>query len=132
MLTGERSFLQPFTYGSEALAGDIRTLTGLVADDDIATAEVAKLRQLTDLRFSLMQNIQLLAPVSDITNHAQLLRELNSGKTTMDEIRALVNQEESEAADALARTRTRGVRSPCRSRQVSRCSTPRILRRWTS
>jgi diguanylate cyclase (GGDEF)-like protein len=103
VLTGERSFLQPFILGSEALAGDIRTLTGLVADDDIATAEVARLRQLTDQRFSLMQNLQLLAPASDVTNHAQLLRELNSGKTTMDEIRALVNQEESEAADLLAR-----------------------------
>lgn len=103
VLTGEPSFLEPYTLGSEALAVDMRTLTGLVASDGVASEEVAKLRELTNRRFSLLQTLQLLAPVTDFTNHGQLIRDLNSGKTTMDEIRALVNREESEAADLLAR-----------------------------
>ena len=33
MLTGEASFLEPYTQGAEALRGDIQTLTGLIGDD---------------------------------------------------------------------------------------------------
>ncbi|MGZ5213049.1 MAG: diguanylate cyclase domain-containing protein [Actinomycetota bacterium] len=101
LLTGETSFLEPYTEGTQALIRDLHTLTGLMSDDPGTTAEMATLRGLVNQRLSLLQTIQLLAPVTDLTNHGQLIRELNRGKDAMDEIRDLVGRQESEAADLL-------------------------------
>jgi diguanylate cyclase (GGDEF)-like protein len=103
ILSGEASFLEPYTLGTEALERDMHTLAGLIGNDVVASNELSTLRQLTVRRLSLLQTLQLQAPVTDLTNHAQLVRELESGKVTMDRIRALVSKEEAEAADVLAR-----------------------------
>ena len=59
-------------------------------------------------RLSLLQSIQLLAPVTDLTNHSQLVSEMTRGKVVMDQIRAIVAREESQAASLLAQ-RERGL-----------------------
>jgi len=115
ILTGEASFLEPYTLGAAALSGDIRTLTGLIGDNRVSGAEIAQLRVLANQRLSLLQSIQLLAPVSRLTNHSQLVAEMSRGKVIMDQIRAFVANEESEAASLLAE-RERGLDA---SRHVS-------------
>jgi diguanylate cyclase (GGDEF)-like protein len=115
VLTGEPSFLEPYTHGAEALHGDLQTLTGLIGGDRAAEAEIAELRVLANQRLSLLQTIQLLAPVSGLTNHSQLVSEMSRGKVVMDEIRVLVANAESEAA-SLLRQRERGLDA---SRRVS-------------
>jgi diguanylate cyclase (GGDEF)-like protein len=102
VLTGEPSFLEPYTHGAEALHGDLQTLTGLIGGDRAAEAEIAELRVLANQRLSLLQTIQLLAPVSGLTNHSQLVSEM-------------VANAESEAA-SLLRQRERGLDA---SRRVS-------------
>ena len=93
----------------------MRTLTGLVGDNRVSAAEIAQLRVLANQRLSLLQTIQLLAPVTGLTNHSQLVAEMSRGKVVMDQIRALVAKEESEAASLLAQ-RERGLDA---SRQAS-------------
>ncbi len=115
VLTGEASFLEPYTQGAEALRGDIQTLTDLIGSNRVAVAEIAQLRVLANQRLSLLQTIQLLAPVTGLTNHSQLVSEMSRGKVVMDQIRALVASEESEAASLLAQ-RERGLDA---SRRVS-------------
>ena len=115
ILSGEASFLEPYTRGAEALRGDIQTLTGLIGDNRVSVAEIAQLRVLVNQRLSLLQTIQLLAPVTGLTNHSQLVSEMSRGKVVMDQIRALVANEESEAASLLAE-RERGLDA---SRHVS-------------
>ncbi|MGZ6544492.1 MAG: diguanylate cyclase domain-containing protein [Actinomycetota bacterium] len=115
ILTGQASFLEPYTQGAEALRSDIQTLTGLIGNNRVSVAEIAQLRVLVNQRLSLLQTVQLLAPVTDLTNHSQLVSELSRGKVVMDQIRALVATEESEAASLLAQ-RERGLDA---SRQAS-------------
>jgi diguanylate cyclase (GGDEF)-like protein len=102
LLTGQDSFLEPYTEGSDALIHDMHALNGLIGDDPVATAQVAKLQVLANQRLSLLQTTQLLAPVTDLTNHAQLISQMSRGRVVMEEIRDIVSREQSEAADLLA------------------------------
>ena len=115
VLTGQASFLEPYTHGTEALIHDMRTLTDLIGDNRAAVADIAQLRVFVNQRLSLLQTDQLLAPVTDLTNHSQLVSQLSRGQVVMDEIRDLVATEESEAAALLAQ-RERGLDA---SRRVS-------------
>jgi diguanylate cyclase (GGDEF)-like protein len=101
VLTGEATFLEPYTRGSHALIGDIGALADLVGDNGIESGEIDQLRVLANQRLSLLQTIQLLAPVTDLTNRAQLSSQMSRGNVVMDEIRDLVRREEANAADLL-------------------------------
>ena len=102
VLTGQAAFLVPYTEGVQALVDDMRTLTSLMNDNPIGLTQVETLRGLANKRLSLLQTLQLLAPVSDLTNRGQLIQELNQGKDVMDEIRGLVGQGKVAAEDLLA------------------------------
>jgi diguanylate cyclase (GGDEF)-like protein len=102
LLTGEQSYLQPYTDGIAALTRDTATLGALLSDDPRASAEMTRLRVLSNQRLSLLQTLQLLAPVTDLTNHEQLNQELDNGKAVMDEIRGILGRDEKEAASVLA------------------------------
>jgi diguanylate cyclase (GGDEF)-like protein len=102
LLTGQDSFLEPYTEGIASLTRDMHTLNALIGDDPIATAEVGKLQVLANQRLSLLQTTQLLAPVTDLTNHAQLISQLGRGRVVMDEIRDVVSRAEEKAAALLA------------------------------
>jgi diguanylate cyclase (GGDEF)-like protein len=102
LLTGQESFLEPYTKGIDALTHDMHTLNELIDGDPVATAEVAKLQVLANQRLSLLQTTQLLAPVTDLTNHAQLISQMSRGRVVAEEIRDIVSRAQEEAADLLA------------------------------
>ena len=102
LLTGQDSFLEPYTDGIDALTRDMHGLNELIGDDPAATAEVARLQVLANQRLSLLQTTQLLAPVTDLTNHEQLISQMSRGRVVMNEIRDVVSEAQTEAADLLA------------------------------
>ena len=103
-MTGQASFLEPFNAGATAIATDISTLTRLIGDDPGAIADVEALRALATRRLSLLRTLQLLAPVTDLTDQRRLIVQLNQGKDVMDQIRSLVSRQIERAADLLDRT----------------------------
>jgi diguanylate cyclase (GGDEF)-like protein len=101
VLTGERSFLEPYELAVERLPAHMRTLTELTRDSPSSSAVVVDLRVHVNQRLSILQTMQLLAPINDVTNHDQLIGLLKTGKGIMDEIRALLAREETATARAL-------------------------------
>ena len=102
VLTGESSFLEPFNTGQARLPNDMQTLSDLTQDNPAESRVVADLRVLANERLSILQTTQLMAPIDDLTNHTQLVQLMNSGKTVMDDIRGLVDQQATEGARVLA------------------------------
>ena len=72
-------------------------------------------------RLSLLQTIQLLAPVTGLTNHSQLVSEMSRGKVVMDQIRSSRGQRGVGGGGALgaAAARPRCVASGSRSWSAS-------------
>jgi diguanylate cyclase (GGDEF)-like protein len=97
VLTGEESFLEPFELSRERFPVDMRTLDELTSDPDVVT----ELRVLATQRLSILQTMQILAPINDITNHSQLIGLMKTGKGVMDKIRDLLTREEAITARAL-------------------------------
>ena len=102
VLTGETSFLEPFRAGQARLPQDMQALTDLSKDNPMDSKVVADLRVLANERVSILQTTQLMAPIDDLTNHTELIQLLTSGKAVMDQIRSLIDREETEGAKALA------------------------------
>lgn len=102
VLTGESSFLEPFKSGQARLPQDVQTLSALTQDTPADSKVVAALRVLANERLSILQTTQLMAPIDDLTNHTQLVQLMNSGKAVMDQIRSLVDREETEGARTLS------------------------------
>ena len=102
VLTGESSFLEPYNTGQARLPVDLQTLSLLTKDSTTDAKVVAELRVLAYQRLSILQTTQLMAPIDDLTNHTQLVQLMNSGKAVGDQIRSVVDQEESDGARALA------------------------------
>jgi diguanylate cyclase (GGDEF)-like protein len=101
VLTGERSFLEPFELSLERLPSDMHTLTELTHDSAASSKVVLDLKVLVNQRLSILQTTQLLAPIDDLTNHDQLVGLMKSGKGVMDKIRDLLAHEEAATASAL-------------------------------
>jgi CHASE3 domain sensor protein len=81
VLTGERSFLEPYDLAVERLPAHMRALTELTRDSASAAAVVVELRARVNQRLSLLQTMQLLAPINDATNHDQLVGLMTTGRT---------------------------------------------------
>lgn len=101
LLTGDHTFLEPYVDGAARLPADMAALSQQASGITLQQREVAVLRGLANQRLSILQSLQLLAPVNDLTNHAQLNANLASGKIVMDDIRSILEREEREAATAL-------------------------------
>lgn len=97
VLTGDEAFLDPYREGSTQLRKDLTELRALSAATGVSPSEVASLQALANTRLSILQSTQLLAPVSDLTNHSQLIQLMTDGRETMGRIRELVDTEEAEA-----------------------------------
>ncbi len=97
VLTGEISFLEPYALSRERLPAHMRTLDELSSDPDVVT----ELRILASKRLSILQTMQILAPINDVTNHSQLIGLMTTGKGVMDEIRDLLARQEAATASAL-------------------------------
>ena len=102
VLTGESAFLEPFRSGQARLPRDLQALADLTQDAPADSKVVAELRVLTNERLSILQTTQLLAPIDDLTNHTQLVQLMSGGKAVMDQIRSLIDQEETKRAKALS------------------------------
>ena len=81
------SFLEPYDLAVERLPAHMRTLTELTRDSASAAAVVVELRARVNQRLSLLQTMQLLAPINDATNHDQLVGLMTTGQGVMSEIR---------------------------------------------
>lgn len=101
VLTGEISFLEPYVRGQTDLPGDMQTLSTLTKETPTESRVVAELQVLANKRLSILQTTQLMAPINEFTNHTQLVELMKSGKAVMDQIRSLVDREETEGAAAL-------------------------------
>ena len=101
VLTGERSFLEPYDLAVERLPAHMRTLTELTRDSASAAAVVVELRARVNQRLSLLQTMQLLAPINDATNHDQLVGLMKTGQSVMSEIRILLARQETATTKAL-------------------------------
>lgn len=115
VLTGDEAFLDPYREGSTQLRKDLTELRALSAATGVSPSEVASLQALANTRLSILQSTQLLAPVSDLTNHSQLIQLMTDGRETMGRIRELVDTQEAEA-DRLLSARQAGLDA---SRQLS-------------
>ena len=101
VLTGERSFLEPYELAVEGLPAHMRTLTDLTRDSPSASALVIDLRSYVNQRLSILQTMQLLAPINDVTNHDQLIGLVKAGQGVMGQIRILLARGETATAKAL-------------------------------
>ncbi len=101
VLTGESSFLEPYEMAVEGLPAHMRTLTELTLGSPSATALVVDLRGYVNQRLSILQTMQLLAPINDVTNHDQLIGLVKAGQDVMDQIRVLLARGETATAKAL-------------------------------
>jgi len=101
VLTGERSFLEPYDLAVERLPAHMRTLTELTRDSAAAAAVVVELRARANQRLSLLQTMQLLAPINAATNHDQLVGLMKTGQSVMSEIRILLARQETATTKAL-------------------------------
>ena len=101
VLTGERSFLEPYDLAVERLPAHMRTLAELTRDSAAAAAVVVELRARANQRLSLLQTMQLLAPINDATNHDQLAGLMTTGQGVMSEIRILLARQETATTKAL-------------------------------
>ena len=79
----------------------MRTLTELTRDSASAAAVVVELRARVNQRLSLLQTMQLLAPINDATNHDQLVGLMTTGQDVMSEIRILLARQETATTKAL-------------------------------
>ena len=101
LLTGDPNFLVPYVDGAARLPADMAALSQQASGTTLQPPEVADLQGLANQRLSILQSLQLLAPVNDLTNHVQLNASLANGKAVMDDIRSILEREEREAARAL-------------------------------
>ncbi len=101
LLTGDEAFLEPYTTAAARLPSDMSSLGSLTTGTTMTAAEVAQLQVFANQRLSILQSLQLLAPVNDLTNHDQLNSNLARGRVVMDEIRGMLDGEEREAARTL-------------------------------
>jgi hypothetical protein len=79
----------------------MRTLAELTRDSAAAAAVVVELRARANQRLSLLQTMQLLAPINDATNHDQLAGLMTTGQGVMSEIRILLARQETATTKAL-------------------------------
>jgi len=102
VLTGEPSFLAPYTLGQAAFPGDMQALTELTRTNTVDAEVAAKLQSLANERLSLLQTTRLMVGIDDLKNRTQLTELMDAGQGVMSEIRSLVGQEEAKGARALA------------------------------
>jgi diguanylate cyclase (GGDEF)-like protein len=68
---------------------------------ELSPPEVQALRRLGDQRVSILESLQLLAPINDATNHDELKRLTSSGSSVMNRFQVLLDREEAEADSQL-------------------------------
>ena len=106
LLTGQESYLAPYTAAGPEATRHVRALQSLTADNPAQQARVATLAKLTDTRLAVIaETIRLYR--SGQRDAAVTLIESGSGKRAMDTIRSTVETIREEENALLARRTTR-------------------------
>jgi CHASE3 domain sensor protein len=94
VITGEPAYLNPFTLAVEGLERQRKLVRSLISADERQAA-------LTELDQLLLRRVELARGVIQIRNErgldvARIKRQMDIGKETMDQVRALVQRMEAE------------------------------------
>ncbi|WP_159809835.1 methyl-accepting chemotaxis protein [Cellulomonas citrea] len=104
VITGEDSYLQPYTDAKNQIGGQIDTIASLTADNPAQQQRIAELRTAVDAKFAEMQSTIDLRRSGGF-EAAQAVVLQNAGKSTMDQIRGLLTAMD-DAERSLLGTRT--------------------------
>lgn len=115
LLTGDRSFLDPFTEAQAKLPGDIETLVDATRGNAEETKLVADIQDLAGRRMTNLEMTLTLSPVKGTANNARLITLMSEGMSVTDDVRRLVDAENVAGARELAD----GKRHVDASRQVA-------------
>lgn len=89
VITGDRTFLEPYRRASLTLPKDLASLERILADDPSSFAQLPKLRRLIDLKFKEMERVLTARNAAGQAAAASMVIQ-GRGKTIMDEFRAHV------------------------------------------
>lgn len=104
LLTGDDGFLRPYETGVGRIGTDLDRLRSLTAADASQTDRVERLGDLAHERVRLLSGLRSFVPVTEATDRARLSHQLDVGRQTMDEVRALL-AELGDRADRLLAAR---------------------------
>ncbi len=106
VLTGERTFLEPYDNAVGRISGVLDQAGQLVADNPVQVVRLTALRQLVDQRLALFQEVIAEGPVasSGISSGQRAL--LDRGKAVMDEVRAAIAEMQATEDQLLAERQT--------------------------
>ncbi len=105
-LTGREEYLKPFQEAEEQVAGVVDDLSSLIVDNPAQTRRVQELRELTTLRMNQLNDRIEMTKIRGL-EAVQKQTIDGSGKRTMDSIRSLIAQMESEESKLMDSRRER-------------------------
>ena len=102
LIGGVPGLLDSYEKAVARLPGDMNAVAALAEGSGVSSSnEMQRLRGLANQRLSLLQTLQLLAPIDNATNHNQLSLLTSSGTSVMNRFKALIDREEADAANQL-------------------------------
>ena len=101
LITGDESYLEPYTNGRAAFPGTLASLRGLVVDDREQRDRLAILEQIADERMTLLGQGITLRRAGDVDGAFGVVRS-GRGKMLMDRARQLVAQMHAAETAALS------------------------------
>jgi PAS domain S-box-containing protein len=101
ILTGNRSYLEPYFKGRQSVDQELRAFSELVSDNPFQTAQRERILPLVRSKLDEMQQSIVL---HDATGKEQALTLISTdtGKQTMDAIRAIIQETEQHESQLLA------------------------------
>ncbi|WP_416462853.1 CHASE3 domain-containing protein [Rubrivivax gelatinosus] len=110
VLTSDPEYLQPYRRAARSSLLELDRLQRLVADNPVQTARLATLREMTEKRLDLIDQVVDLRTVKGF-EAARALIASGEGKRLQDRIRAAVEQMRAEERALLAERERRSARS---------------------
>ena len=101
LLSGEESYLEPYTIGRNALAGAFTALRRQFQDDPLQQRRTDALEQVANERMAIIAETLALRRARDAAGALSVVRS-NRCKAAMDRIRALIAEMESSERNVLA------------------------------
>jgi diguanylate cyclase (GGDEF)-like protein len=90
LLTGDRAYLSPYERGAEAVHGDLSRLASLTAGNPDEASRLRRMQFLVTDRLTALVELQRFAPLTERTDHAALVSNMDEGKGLMDTIRSVL------------------------------------------
>ena len=87
LLTGEKSYLQPYRQAVEAIPGQLARIDGMTAPDDELVQQITRIKDALSLKLAELAETIALYDRGDAAKALELVRS-GQGKAAMDQIRA--------------------------------------------